>query len=324
MPFYHHFKASSSGPILPGTTAFTTAELCDWGSQFPHASLSTHLASLFSLLVAVFLGFLDDLFDIRWRFKLPIPSLSFVPCCVVSGLMISAAVIASIPLLMTYAASLGVTDVILPKVFGLRRLLGVESTGGLVRLGPLYYLYMSLLSTFCTNSINILAGINGVEVGQALVIALSIVVNDFLHLKVDMSSTFPFSLIDGPVYLGMGLARGSAELQDRHLFSLYFMLPLVGVMLALLKFNWYAAPSSFFALLILLCDEQVPGPGVHRRHVLLLRRHDYRRCRYPRALLQDAPALLSPPNLQLYLLVPADLRTRADPSSPSPCSGSFA
>lgn len=30
--------------------------------------------------------------------------------------------------------------------------------------GPFYYLYMSMLSTFCTNSINILAGINGVEV----------------------------------------------------------------------------------------------------------------------------------------------------------------
>lgn len=30
--------------------------------------------------------------------------------------------------------------------------------------GPLYYVYMSMLSTFCTNSINILAGVNGVEV----------------------------------------------------------------------------------------------------------------------------------------------------------------
>lgn len=30
--------------------------------------------------------------------------------------------------------------------------------------GSLYYIYMSLLSTFCTNSINILAGVNGVEV----------------------------------------------------------------------------------------------------------------------------------------------------------------
>jgi UDP-N-acetylglucosamine--dolichyl-phosphate N-acetylglucosaminephosphotransferase len=37
---------------------------------------------------------------------------------------------------------------------------------------------MSLLSTFTTNSINILAGINGSEVSQALIIALSIVLND--------------------------------------------------------------------------------------------------------------------------------------------------
>ena len=34
--------------------------------------------------------------------------------------------------------------------------------------GPLYYIYMSMLSTFCTNSINILAGVNGVEVSDTV------------------------------------------------------------------------------------------------------------------------------------------------------------
>lgn len=97
-----------------------------------------------------------------------------------------------------------------------------------VRTGPLYYLYMAMLSTFCTNSINILAGINGVEVGQTLVIALSIALNDLLYLSVEVRG----------VRWGVGLARGSTALLDRHLFSLYLMLPLIGVCLGLLKHNW--------------------------------------------------------------------------------------
>jgi UDP-N-acetylglucosamine--dolichyl-phosphate N-acetylglucosaminephosphotransferase len=45
------------------------------------------------------LGFLDDVFDIRWRHKLPIP------------------IIASIPLLMVYYAERGNTLVVVPLPF---------------------------------------------------------------------------------------------------------------------------------------------------------------------------------------------------------------
>lgn len=45
------------------------------------------------------------------------------------------AVIASVPLLVTYAAGQGVTDIVLPRLFGLRSLLGVEGTNGVVHLG---------------------------------------------------------------------------------------------------------------------------------------------------------------------------------------------
>ncbi|SCZ98065.1 BZ3500_MvSof-1268-A1-R1_Chr3-3g06551 [Microbotryum saponariae] len=216
---------------------------------FPHHSFATYLASLLSLLMAVFLGFMDDVFDIRWRWKLPIPGrspvlvksdqyvlkrrMNYVVCCTVH------AVIASVPLLVTYAAGHGVTDVVLPNVLGVRTLFDAVSTNGVVHLGPLYYLYMSMLSTFCTNSINILAGVNGVEVGQALVIALSIALNDLLHLTFDLSPI----LGQTASKVGMGLARGSAELSDRHMFSLYFMLPLIGVCFGLLKHNWYVADS---------------------------------------------------------------------------------
>lgn len=46
--------------------------------------------------MATLLGFLDDVFDIRWRHKLPIP------------------IIASIPLLMVYYAERGNTQVSVP------------------------------------------------------------------------------------------------------------------------------------------------------------------------------------------------------------------
>lgn len=55
-----------------------------------------YLSSLLSLLIATLLGFLDDVFDIRWRHKLPVP------------------IIASIPLLLVYYAEGGITEVVMP------------------------------------------------------------------------------------------------------------------------------------------------------------------------------------------------------------------
>lgn len=105
---------------------------------------------------------------------------------------------------------------------------------------------MSLLSTFATNSINILAGINGAEVSQALIIALSVLLNDMLYLPWTFHLTLKYQL---PIYRSAqklsvggvydaGLAHGSQELVDRHLLSAYFMLPLIGVCLGFLYHNW--------------------------------------------------------------------------------------
>lgn len=110
--------------------------------------------------------------------------------------------------------------------------------------GPLYYLYMALLSTFTTNSINILAGINGSEVGQALIIGVSVILNDLLYLPLPVGFRLPLHLlgsraeveVGGPWHAGM--SYGSSELVSRHLFSLYFMLPLVGVCSGFLYHNW--------------------------------------------------------------------------------------
>lgn len=188
------------------------------------------------------LGFLDDVFDIRWRHKLPIP------------------IVASIPLLMVYYAERGNTHVVVPlpfrSIFGTLVNLGVPCpahvlcgrlTATMLGLftGPLYYVYMSLLSTFATNSINILAGINGSEVGQALIIALSVIVNDLLYLPWPLDFRIPLHLLGNKAEVefggvwSAGMAYGSKELVERHLFSLYFMLPLVAVCTGFMYHNWY-------------------------------------------------------------------------------------
>jgi UDP-N-acetylglucosamine--dolichyl-phosphate N-acetylglucosaminephosphotransferase len=63
------------------------------------SQLTLYLSALLSLLTATLLGFLDDVFDIRWRHKLPIP------------------LVASIPLLLVYYAQGGLTAVVMPKGF---------------------------------------------------------------------------------------------------------------------------------------------------------------------------------------------------------------
>jgi UDP-N-acetylglucosamine--dolichyl-phosphate N-acetylglucosaminephosphotransferase len=104
---------------------------------------------------------------------------------------------------------------------------------------------MILLSTFATNSINILAGINGSEASQALIIALSIIVNDLLYLPWPVDFRIPLHLLGSPRDIefgglwGAGMAMGSQVLVERHLFSLYFMLPLVAVLTGFLYHNWY-------------------------------------------------------------------------------------
>lgn len=142
------------------------------------------------------LGLFDDLFDLRWRHKFFMPA------------------IAAIPLLAVYIVDFGVTSVVVPTF--LQRYLGGAE---LVHLGWLYYAYMAALAIFCPNSINIFAGINGIEVMQSIVITLLLITNDSLYFI----TAYPHPAIDS------------------HLFSLFFLLPLLGVSLALFAHNKYPA-----------------------------------------------------------------------------------
>ncbi|CAI6364993.1 unnamed protein product [Macrosiphum euphorbiae] len=160
---------------------------------FPHSEFVEMLAALLSICCMLLLGFADDVLNLRWRHKLLLPT------------------IASLPLLVVYYINFNSTTIIIPKPF--RDIFGVS-----VNLGLLYYVYMGMLAVFCTNAINILAGINGLETGQSLIIAISILIFNFIEL--------------------------SGDCGQAHLFSLHFIIPFISVTFALLKYNWY--PSEVF------------------------------------------------------------------------------
>ncbi|KAG0414063.1 hypothetical protein HPB47_008783 [Ixodes persulcatus] len=155
------------------------------------------LAALLSICCMLLLGFADDVLDLKWRDKLLLPTL------------------ASLPLLVVYYVTFNNTTIIVPKparfLLGNDLWLGESQTCWKCR-------ERAAVSVFCTNAINILAGINGLEAGQSAVIAASIIVFNLVELFGDC--------------------------WKNHLFSLYLMPPFLSTTLALLRYNWY--PSSVF------------------------------------------------------------------------------
>lgn len=153
-------------------------------------------AALATICFMLFLGFADDVLDIPWRVKL------ILPC------------IASLPLLIAYT---GGTGVVVPDLL----CNGPLNMPAYLELGVIYKVYMAMLVIFCTNSINILAGVNGLEAGQTFVIACAVLFHNLLALSRGAGDT--------------------PEQQDGHLFAAYLMMPLVATTLALLVFNWFPA-----------------------------------------------------------------------------------
>nr|AFK37996.1 unknown [Lotus japonicus] len=152
-------------------------------------------AALACVCFMTLLGFVDDVLDVPWRVKLLLPS------------------IAALPLLMAYA---GHTTIVIPKP--LVQHIGIE----ILDLGWIYKLYMGLLAVFCTNSINIHAGLNGLEVRQTVVISSAILMHNIMQIG----------------------ASKDPEYKQAHAFSIYLVQPLLATSLALFSFNWY--PSSVF------------------------------------------------------------------------------
>ncbi|KAH6687739.1 glycosyl transferase family 4-domain-containing protein [Plectosphaerella plurivora] len=194
-PFYKDIVAATSGG--GNRDVVLQVEYVQKGRflhRFPHNKLASYLSAIISLQTIAFLGIGDDLFDIRWRHKWWIPGL------------------ASVPILVVYFVDFGVTSIVIPIPLQ-------PYLGELFDLKFAYYLYMACIAMFCPQSINMLAGINGIEVSQCLVVSLLLCLNDALYLM----TPYPHPATDS------------------HLFSLYLLLPWVGVSAALLLHNWYPA-----------------------------------------------------------------------------------
>lgn len=178
--------------------------------------LIVYNSALFSVCFMIFLGFMDDTLELKWRYKLILPT------------------IASLPLLLTYSgstamyipqplASLFMYDnelTILGKVVNIFVTVDTEAHGKIIELGYYFLLFMGLQAVFCTNAINILAGINGLECGQSYIIAATLL---FFKLY-EISRT------------------GSAG--ENEIFAILLILPFIGTSLGLLRFNWF--PSTVF------------------------------------------------------------------------------
>ena len=110
-------------------------------------------AALLAICLSILLGFIDDILELRWRDKVIVTMLG------------------SYPLLVAYK---GLTSVIVPRI--LRGLIG----SSIVNLNYLYYVWMCMFVIWCPNSINIYAGINGLEVGQSFVIGSFILIHNII------------------------------------------------------------------------------------------------------------------------------------------------
>lgn len=153
----------------------------------------SNLAALTSIFAMLMLGFIDDCKDLKWRYKLMLPFA------------------ASIPLLSVYYYNYHDNTTIIVPLF-LRSQLNFNAH---LDLGLFYYIYMLMYVVFCTNAINIYAGINGLESGQSVVIAMSVIIYNILELTI--------------------------QVDELHLFSIKLLLPFTSCSLALLYYNWYPA-----------------------------------------------------------------------------------
>jgi UDP-N-acetylglucosamine--dolichyl-phosphate N-acetylglucosaminephosphotransferase len=204
------FQHAHHGARLPGgLPPATDAWLVDYN------------AALAAVACAAFLGFADDVLDVPWRVKLVLP------------------VLASLPLVVAYG---GGTGIAVPKP--LRSLLSLPSY---LELGALYKIYMILLAVFCANAINILAGVNGLEVGQTFVIACAVALHNLLAIRSGTARLAAAAAGRSGGLFSSGSATLSADAAatrssvDGHLFSLYLMLPLAATSCGLLWHNWFPA-----------------------------------------------------------------------------------
>jgi len=203
--------------IVPGAIFLICLIFCLVGYTTSHPSKLLDVSSaLLSICFMLFLGFTDDVLDWPWRVKLILPTVASLPLlCCYNG---STSIVVPIPFRSLLVQNQDMTAI--GKLVQWFVEIDVLSNGSFVDVGYFYFLYMGLLAVFCTNAINIYAGINGLEAGQSYVIGCAILLHNFIEIN------------------------SQSPVHDNHLFSAMIMISFVGVTLGLLKHNWY--PASIF------------------------------------------------------------------------------
>ena len=171
----------------------------------------TLAAATLAIALAILLGFADDILDLEWRYKYALPPLMALPLLAAYN---GGTVIRPPTLIRKWLTETRLGTVIdsLLQLFGGSI---VPEGLGLVDLGRAYQIYMVLLVVFCTNAVNIYAGVNGLECGQVYVIACSILTMAAIELQNNRSENYTLSIV--------------------------FLPPFIATTLALLRSNWYPA-----------------------------------------------------------------------------------
>lgn len=154
--------------VVPGFLYLIGGVICYLGISHSDSSALQYISGLLCVTFITFLGFVDDVLDLRWRYKVILP------------------LFAAIPLIIIYQ---GPTNIIFPSF--LKPLVPFKFDEVIVfELGVLYNVYMACLIIFCSNAINIYAGLNGLEVGQSIVISIFIIIHNAIEiLSNDADST---------------------------------------------------------------------------------------------------------------------------------------
>jgi len=176
--------------------------------------ISSLFLPLISICFIMYLGLLDDLLNLKWRFKIVIPIISILP------------------LILNYN---GTTEIILPNFIG-----KFLNNGNIIDLGIFYYIYIIFTCIFYCNSINIYAGINGIEIGQSYIISNFVILFNLMEINQN-------NIIEG-INEGINVITSQnnqvSSSINLMLLSIVYIIPFIFLCASLLIYNWY--PSKVF------------------------------------------------------------------------------
>ncbi|XP_954592.1 udp-N-acetylglucosamine--dolichyl-phosphate n-acetylglucosaminephosphotransferase, putative [Theileria annulata] len=177
------------------------------------------ISGFVTIVLMTLLGLIDDVLSLGWFSKIVCSALASLPFC-----------------LSYHGTKIGLLEY-LPKQ------INNESH---VRLFTCFYI--AIVTMFCPNSINIYAGINGLELGQSLVMSLFVLISNSLDIYKSCVK-----------YGGFGV-----NLEEK-IYVLYLTMPFIAINIALICFNWYPAKlfvgnvyalfsGTFFAVVLIMSN----------------------------------------------------------------------